>query len=48
MTGIVAKVQEVLDLTAREDCRRQRQEEQAQWIARVDLEAGMVQQTCQR
>ena len=48
MTGIVVKVQEVQDLTAQEDCRRQSQEEQAQWIARVDSAAGMVQQTCRR
>jgi hypothetical protein len=42
------EVQEVRDLAAQEDCKRQRQEEQAQWIARVDSAAGMVQQTCRR
>jgi hypothetical protein len=46
VTRIVVKVQEVRDLIAQEDCRRQHQEEQAQWIARVDSAAGMVQQTC--
>jgi hypothetical protein len=41
----VVKAQEVRDLAAQEDCKRQRQEEQAQRIAMVDSADGIVQQT---